>query len=324
MTGKINSIGVIKESRSDESRAPIAPENISKIKENFPNLKIYVQPCNKRSFTNEEYAQNGAILSENLDECDIIFGVKEIDVSLLVTNKTYVFFSHTYKLNKETLSNAQGTPGMDKKELLKVILNKKIKLIDYENIRDLNGSRYLGFGRFAGIVGCYNTLNLYLEYNNFQPLGRAFKINNYERIIKNLSEVRFPNFNLLVTGDGRVYRGVQEILKYTNIKKIPKIEYLYENYDYPVYCNLETKDYITHKINKSFELNHFIKYPKEDESITIEYLKMSNLFISAHYWDPNSPKIFERNQIREFSKLTSHDFMPSIEFITDLIVFTQP
>ncbi len=192
---------------------------------------------------------------------------------------------------------------MDKKELLRTILNNKIKLIDYENIRANNGSRYLGFGRFAGIVGCYNTLNLYLEYNNFQPLARAYKINDYERIIKNLSEVRFPNFKMLVTGDGRVNRGVQEVLKYTNIKKIPPKEFLNENYDYPVFCNLDTKDYVTHKDNNNFELDHFIKYPKEYESTTFEYLKMCDLYISAHYWDPSSPKIFTKNQIQEFTKL---------------------
>ena len=186
MTQKIESIGIIKESRNDESRAPIAPEQIKELKIKFPDLNIYVQPSNKRSFKNEEYVQNGGILSDNLDHCELIFGVKEVDVNVLIPNKTYVFFSHTYKLNKETLSNAQGTPGMDKKELLRAILNKKIKLIDYENIRAANGSRYLGFGRFAGIVGCYNTLNLFLLQNNFQPLARAFKINNYERLIKNL------------------------------------------------------------------------------------------------------------------------------------------
>ena len=72
---------------------------------------------------------------------ELLFGVKEVDVNVLIPNKTYVF-SHTYKLNKETLSNAQGTPGMDKKELLRAILNKKT--FDYENIRATNGSRYLG------------------------------------------------------------------------------------------------------------------------------------------------------------------------------------
>ena len=61
-----------------------------------------------------------------MNSCDLLFGVKEVDVNRLIPNKDYIFFSHTYKLNKETLSNAQGTPGMDKKELLKSILSKKL------------------------------------------------------------------------------------------------------------------------------------------------------------------------------------------------------
>ena len=302
MTGIINSIGIIKESRPDESRAPIAPSQVSQIIEQYPGINIFVQPCDKRTFKNEEYEKYGAKILDNLNNCDLLFGVKEVDVNLLIPNKTYVF-SHTYKLNKETLSNAQGTPGMDKKELLRSILSKNIKLIDYENIRASNGTRYLGFGRFAGIVGCYNTLNLFLLQNDFQPLARAHKINDYERIIKNLSEVRFPNFKLLITGDGRVNRGVQEVLEFTNIKKISPKEFVENNYQNPVYCNLDTKDYVIHKTKKQFELKHFIEFPKEYEATTFEYLKEADLYISAHYWDPSSPKIFTKEQIKQFSKL---------------------
>ena len=38
MTQKIGSIGIIKESRNDESRAPIAPEQIKEIKNKFPDI----------------------------------------------------------------------------------------------------------------------------------------------------------------------------------------------------------------------------------------------------------------------------------------------
>tara|TARA_B100001250_G_scaffold283883_1_gene245929 strand:+ start:636 stop:1874 length:1239 start_codon:yes stop_codon:yes gene_type:complete len=303
MKENINSIGIIKESRKDESRAPLAPYQISEIKKQFPSISFLVQPCSNRTFKNEEYEESGAKIIENLNDCDLLFGVKEVDDKKLIPNKTYVFFSHTYKLNKETLSNAQGTPGMDKKELLRSVLKKNIKLIDYENIRDTNGSRYLGFGRFAGIVGCYNTLNLYLLQNKFQPLARAYKINNYERIIKNLSEIYFPKFKLLVTGDGRVNKGVQEVLKFTNIKKVSKKEFLERDFENPVYCNLDTKDYVAHKSKKPFDLKHFIEFPKEYESTTFDYLKVSDLYISAHYWDPSSPKIFTKKQIKQFSNL---------------------
>ncbi len=303
MKKKINSIGIVKESRLDESRAPISPKQVSQIIEKYPDINIIVEPCDTRTFKNNEYEKYGAKISKDLNSCDLLFGVKEVDVKKLIPNKNYIFFSHTYKLNKETLSNAQGTPGMDKKELLKCILSKKIKLIDYENIRSVNGARYLGFGRFAGIVGCYNTLNLFLLQNNFQPLGRAYKINDYERIKNNLSEIRFPKFKLLVTGDGRVNNGVQELLKYTNIKKISDEDFLKKDFEYPVYCNLETKDYIIHKNKIQFELKHFIEHPEEYVAKTFEYLKLSDLFISAHYWDPNSPKIFTREQMKKFSKL---------------------
>ena len=129
MTGRINSIGIIKESRPDESRAPIAPSQVSQIIEQYPSINIFVQPSNKRTFKNEEYEKCGANIIDDLNDCDLLFGVKEVDINRLIPNKTYVFFSHTYKLNKETLSNAQGTPGMDKKELLRSILTKNIKLI---------------------------------------------------------------------------------------------------------------------------------------------------------------------------------------------------
>ena len=192
---------------------------------------------------------------------------------------------------------------MYKKELVKSIWNKNSKLIEYDNILAANGARYVGFVRFAGIVCCYNTLNLFLSQNNFQTFARAYKINDYERIKNNLSEVLFPNFKLLVTGDGRVNNGVQELLKYTNIKQVSDEEFLKSNFEYPVYCNLETKDYVIHKNKKPFELKHFIEFPSEYESQTYEYLKVSDLFISAHYWDPSSPKIFTKDQTKQFSKL---------------------
>ena len=149
--------------RNDEKRVPLIPDHVRKIDEKFPNVKIIVQPCNNRCFSDEEYKKNGAYIQEDLSDADLIMGVKEVETSKLIENKTYIFFSHTSKIQKDGSASAQGTPGMNKKELLKEVLKKKITLIDYENIRDLSSRRYLGFGRFAGIIGCYNTLNLSLK-----------------------------------------------------------------------------------------------------------------------------------------------------------------
>ncbi len=303
MNSSFKCFGIIRESREDDSRTPLTPINVKQLKEKFSDLKIIVQPSKIRSFKDIEYEKSGAIISEDLGKCDIIFGVKEINPNILLNNKTYIFFSHTYKLNTETLTNAQGTPGMDKKELLKSIIKKKIKLIDYENIRDKNGARYLGFGRFAGIVGCFNTLNLFLSHNQFLSLGRAYKISNYERLKKILRNIVFPKIRLIVTGDGRVANGVIELLKETNFVQVSKNEFLKSEFEKPIFCNLKTEDYLMHNHKNNFNLSHFIKNPKEYYSIALPYLKKTDLFISAHYWDPSSPKIFEKTQLDQLSKL---------------------
>ena len=115
-----------------------------------------------RCFSDQEYEDKGAIINEDLSNCDLILGVKEIEPDLLIHSKSYMFFSHTSKIQPDNSAAAQGTPGMDKKKLLKEILKKKITLIDYENIRDDLSRRYLGFGRFAGIVGSVSYTHLTL------------------------------------------------------------------------------------------------------------------------------------------------------------------
>ena len=80
MTKKIKSIGILKESRPDESRAPIAPSHVSLINKKYPDLNIIVQPCDNRTFKNNEYSEFGAKISEDLNSCDLLFGVKEVNV----------------------------------------------------------------------------------------------------------------------------------------------------------------------------------------------------------------------------------------------------
>ena len=156
-------IAIIREYRSDDNRTPLVPLHIKELLNIYSKLKIVVQPSPHRCFLDMEYEKNGAILSEDISDWDLILGVKEVEPNLLIESKKYMFFSHTSKIQTDNSEATQGTPGMDKRELLKEVLNKKITLIDYENIRDNLSRRYLGFGRFAGIIGCYNSLNLYLQ-----------------------------------------------------------------------------------------------------------------------------------------------------------------
>ena len=298
MDNQLTNIGIVRESRNDENRTPLVPEHIKKYKESNPNINFIIQPSNSRCFSDEEYELCGAKINENLNECSIIFGVKEIDPNILINNRTYLFFSHTFKINKQ-----QKNIEKHKKDLLLSILNKKITLIDYENIRGKNGTRCLGFGRFAGIVGCYNTLNLLLKVLGKQSLASAYKINDYERLVLNLKNLYFPKTKILVTGDGRVAKGVIELLNLTNIKAVSKKDFLEKKFDQPIFCNLETKDYVTNNSYTNFSLEHFINNPQDYSSSALQYLKETNILISAHYWDPSSPKIFENEDLKVLQNL---------------------
>ncbi len=304
MDNQLNYIGIVRESRNDEYRTPIVPAHIKKFKKNNPKINFIIQPSNNRCFSDKEYELSGAKINEDLKKCSIILGVKEIDPNILINNKTYLFFSHTFKIDKK-----QKNIGKNKKELLLSILNKKIKLIDYENIREKNGNRCLGFGRFAGIVGCYNTLNLFLKVLGKQSLASAYKINDYERLVLNLKNLYFPKTKILVTGDGRVSKGVIELLNQTNIKEVSKRDFLEKKFDDPIFCNLETKDYVINNSSTNFNLHHFIKNPREYSSSALQYLKETNIFISAHFWEPSSPKIFENEDLKN---------LPSLNIVGDI------
>ncbi len=298
MDNQLTNIGIVRESRNDENRTPLVPEHIKKYKESNPNINFIIQPSNDRCFSDEEYKLSGAKINDNLNECSIIFGVKEIDSNILINNRTYLFFSHTFKINKQ-----QKNIEKNKKDLLLSILNKKITLIDYENIRSKNGNRCLGFGRFAGIVGCYNTLNLFLKVLGKQSLASAYKINDYKRLVLNLKNLYFPKTKILVTGDGRVAKGVIELLNQTNIKAVSKKDFLEKKFDQPIFCNLETRDYVTNNSSTNFNLEHFIDNPQDYSSSALQYLKETNILISAHYWDPSSPKIFENEDLKVLQNL---------------------
>ena len=296
-------IAVIRESRSDDRRTPLVPTHIKEILSTYTDLNITIQPSKHRCFLDQEYEEQGAIISEDLSDCDLILGVKEIEPDLLTPSKCYMFFSHTSKIQPDNSAAAQGTPGMDKKELLREILKKKITLIDYENIRDDLSRRYLGFGRFAGIVGCYNSLNLYLETIGQRPMPRAYELNSYEKLKDNIGKRDFGNARIIITGDGRVARGSLEFLEFTNIQKVSPDDYLQNNNSSAVFCNLPTAAYVSHKDGNDFDLQHFINSPETYVSVLDKYMPSTSMLISAHYWDPKSPRLLEKNDIEKYHNL---------------------
>ncbi len=305
MIKKYFTISIIKEARIDENRTPFTPNQIQTLIANFPNLHVLVQPSKNRCFNDEDYSKAGAKIEEDISPSDIIFGVKEVKISKLIENKTYLFFSHTSKVRKDISQSTKDKAIIYKKELLREVIKKKITLIDYENIRETSGKgyRYLGFGRFAGIVGCYNTLNLYLKLQKKQLLPRAFEINSYEKIKKLISKQNFNKIKILLTGSGNVAKGSMEILKHTNIKQISLNDYLNKKYDEAVFCNISLREHVERNDGKHSSYQDFMLNPHEYKSTATNYLYSTDMLITGHYWDPKFPKLFSLNQINKFKNL---------------------
>ena len=98
-------ISIIREARIDENRTPLTPNQIQTLTNKFPNLQVFVQPSKTRCFKDEDYSKAGAKIKEDISYSDIIFGVKEVEISTLIENKTYLFFSHTSKVRKDINQN---------------------------------------------------------------------------------------------------------------------------------------------------------------------------------------------------------------------------
>ena len=112
----INCVGLIKETRTDESRTPLAPIHIKILKKKYPHIDFIVQPSEIRAFDDKEYENCGAKISDNLSNCDIIFGVKEIDpnwvhpilkknVDFLINQLSQISRIEITRLNKSVIIN---------------------------------------------------------------------------------------------------------------------------------------------------------------------------------------------------------------------------
>ena len=91
-------IGLIREGRTPhDKRVAFTPEQCVYIQQHFPGIKITVQPSDWRCYTNEEYLSKKITISEDLSDCDILMGIKQVPIDDLIAGKNYLFFSHTIK-----------------------------------------------------------------------------------------------------------------------------------------------------------------------------------------------------------------------------------
>jgi saccharopine dehydrogenase (NAD+, L-lysine forming) len=275
-------IGLIKEGKVPaDRRVALTPDQCKWIQENNKDVKIVVEPCETRCFSNAEYKRAGVTLTKDLSSCHLLMGIKEVPADQLMPGKNYMFFSHTKKKQPHN------------QQLMQAMLAKKISLIDYECMEHTDGQRILGFGFFAGIVGAHNGMMAYGNRTGLFSLGRVYKIKDYRELIHSYFGLRVPNVKIAVAGSGRVGSGVLEVMNLMGIIEVEPSEFLSKKFDYPVYVHLKGQDLYEHKITGKYDRDDFHENPKQYKSRFKPYVTQADILMNGVYWEKNIPRLFE-------------------------------
>ncbi|BFZ08759.1 hypothetical protein BsWGS_11797 [Bradybaena similaris] len=283
-----------------ERRAPLSPQQIRKLV--MSGVKVIVQPSNRRAYSMKEYADHGAIIQENMSEASVIIGVKQVPIDTLMRDKTYAFFSHTIK------AQADNMP------LLDAILEKNIRLIDYEKMVDENGARVVAFGKYAGVAGMINILHgmglrllalghhtpfMHIgpshNYRNSEMARQAVRDAGYEIALGRLPKSIGP-LTFVFTGSGNVSQGAQEVFQelpyeYVEPTYLPKVasqgslNKLYA-------CVVSRDDHYKRKDGGSFNAEEFELHPERyASSFSHNIAPYASCIINCIYWAVGAPRL---------------------------------
>jgi len=289
-------VGILRETRNPpDRRVPLTPPQITALEETYPYVQFFVQPSDFRCYSNEEYEYLDIPLREDLRNCDILLGVKEIDKRTFIPLKIYMFFAHVAKKQLHNL------------EMFREMAEEKLTLIDFEYLTDEKGLRVVAFGRHAGIVGAYNGLRARGIKTNRFKLKPAYQCHDLDEMWAGLRKIDLqPGLKILVTGEGRVSNGAIETLNVANVVQVNPGDFLNRDFDVPVFCQAGPQHYTRRKDGNEFSFRHFAKFPQEYESAFLPFAEVTDILITGHYWDPGSPHFFTKEDMKK------HEFRISV------------
>ncbi len=290
---------IIKERKTPPDRRVVfSPAKLAEAKKQFSEAVFKVESSDIRVFSDDQYKTAGIEVSNNVSDCDVLIGVKEVPIENLIPNKKYFFFSHTIK--KQPYN----------RKLLKAILERNIELYDHETIVNQKGFRLIGFGRYAGIVGAYNGFRAWgLKYHSWN-LPKAETIHDQGKLIEQLNKISVPNIKILLTGSGKVANGSQEMLDAMHIKSVSVEDYLNKVFNEPVYCKIDVLDYNKRKDGKVIDMFDFFDNPKEYKSDFMRFAKVTDYYIAGHFYGDGAPYLYTRDNVK------SSDF--NIKVVADI------
>ncbi|MFN0016265.1 MAG: NAD(P)-dependent oxidoreductase [Saprospiraceae bacterium] len=275
-------IGIIREGKvPSDARTPLTPEQCKQIVARFP-VELVVEPSPVRCFTDAEYQAAGIQLTTDLSNCDILLGVKEVPVGQLIAEKTYLFFSHTVKKQPHN------------RHLLQTVLEKNIRLVDYEKLTDDRGDRLIAFGFYAGLVGAHNGIWTYGRRTGLFDLPRMNTCHDYAEVKSVYAKQQFPPLRIVLTGGGRVASGGARNLHDMGIHQVSPHDFLTKTFDRPVFVQLHAQDYVQHRSGpRIFDKAHFYAHGEEYVSTFAPFAQRADIFINGIFYDPKAPKFFE-------------------------------
>lgn len=281
--------GLITERKSPPDRRVVfSPAKLATVKAQFPQVNFLVEASAIRVFPDALYQENGFEVTKDMSSCDVLLGVKEVPISALIPNKKYFFFSHTIK--KQPYNRA----------LLQAVLEKNIELYDHETITDASGSRLIGFGRYAGIVGAYNGFRALGMRDKLYELPKVENQPDYKTVKQALDTIKtkLPAIKIVLTGSGKVAYGAKEILDHLGIKEVNVGDYLSKSFTEPVYCHIDVLDYNKRKDGQLLDRFDFYKHPKDYQSDFMRFAKVSNFFIAGHFYGEGAPAFFTKEEMK--------------------------
>lgn len=322
------SIGIRHEDKYEmERRAALTPRHVQRLVQQY-NLEVLVERSTRRFFTDQEYLDAGARLVDDLNQCRVVIGVKEMPERIFETGRTYIFFSHVIK------GQAQNMP------MLRRMMEKGCNLIDYEKIVDEQNRRLIFFGRFAGLAGTINTLwtlGLRLRQQGFDtPFLKIRQAHTYQSLddarsaISSVGEEIALNglpraltpFVFGFTGSGNVSKGAQELLHFLPVLEITPegLESLHQQ-EHPagnlLYKVVFHQRHLAamHDTSTPFDLAHYYAHPEKYHNIFGKYLPYLSVLVNGMYWDERFPRILTRQYLQQ---VFTENYRPKLIVVGDI------
>ena len=78
--------GILKERKNPPDRRVVfSPNELSRLKQEYQNVSIKVEHSDIRIFDDAQYKNLGIEVTDDLSDCDVLFGVKEVPVENLIS-----------------------------------------------------------------------------------------------------------------------------------------------------------------------------------------------------------------------------------------------